>query len=151
MSAKPQPFKLQTVLDYRSEQLDAAQQALATEENKKQQLTQQLQQYDTMITETLNTQSQSLANGELPLEKLQAFPNYLIRLKQDRSQIYHQLLAHEQQLLQAREKLKHAHIQQKSFQILKDKHQQRVEQAQHKADETLMNDIALNRSSRKKA
>lgn len=131
-------------MDYRAEQLDRIQQKVAVEEQQRLLILKHIQEYDTLIEQSLKEQS-SLLQTEINPAQLQNFPNYLWRLKQFRFQEYQALQAQENKLHAMREELKQALIKKKSLDILKEKDHARYQHQLDKAEEELMAEIALNR------
>lgn len=148
IAPKQYRFKLQAVLDYRSDQLAQVQQRVAVEEQKRLHLLQRIQETDAFITQAFQEQQQVLTEPVLDPLRLQGFPNYIWRLKQDRFQIFQALQQQEQKLQAMREELKQAMIKKKSLDILKDKDQARYRKQLDKAEEEFLAEIALNRATR---
>lgn len=141
-------FRLQTVLDYRAEQLNRAQQRVAEEEKKRLDILQRIQEYDAAIEQALLEQQQAVSEARLDPVKIRNFPNYLWRLKQFRFQEHQLLLQQEQRLALAREELKQALIRKKSLDVLKDKDYARYRKKIEKAEEEFLAELALNRKIR---
>ncbi|HEY9686353.1 MAG TPA: flagellar export protein FliJ [Coleofasciculaceae cyanobacterium] len=138
-------------MDYRSEQLNQAQQKLAEEEQKRFRILQRIREYDTFIEQAFLDQQQALSEPVLDAGRLQGFPNFIWRLKQSRFQEHQALQVQEQKLLGVREELKQALIKKKSLDILKEKDQARYRKKIEKAEEEFLAELALNRLSRQGA
>lgn len=139
---------MQTVLDYRAEQLTRIQQKAAEEEHKRLQIVQRIQEYDALIEQSFLDQQTLLSGESLNLAQAQNFPQYVLRLKQYRFQEFRYLQEHEQQLLHIREALKQAHIRKKALEILKDKDYDKYRKHLEKAEEEFLAELALTRSQR---
>jgi len=143
-------FRLQTVLDYRTEQLDQAQQAVAREQTRLNALKQQLAETDTFIETTLQEQAERQRSEDFDIAQAVAFPHYLIRLKEQRAQQYQAIQQQEIVLNQTRQALKEALIQKKSLDCLKDKQQTQHNQQIEKHQEQVLEEIALNQFYRRR-
>ncbi|MEM0951568.1 MAG: flagellar FliJ family protein [Cyanobacteria bacterium P01_H01_bin.74] len=139
---KGQAFRLQAILDYRIEQRNSAQQALAIEEQKKQAILSQIQQLESLIETTIEGQSQTLQNGSISLEVLRNLPDYLFRIKASLDPLLIQLEHQKKKAAIAQEHLSQTLIRQKTLENLKDKHDREQKHKEQKADEDLMNEIA---------
>lgn len=139
---------MQSVLDYRSEQLNRIQQRVAEEEKKRLEILHRLEEYDQVIQQAFLDQQQALDEPTLDPARLQTFPNYLWRLKQQRFQEHQQLLQQEHRLSRVREELKQALIQKKSLDVLKEKDYARYRKKIEKAEEEFLAELALNRRTR---
>lgn len=148
IASKQYRFKLQAVLDYRDEQLTQIQQRVSVEEHKRLLILKRIQEADTLIEMAFQEQQQLLTQSNLNLNQIQAFPNYLWRLKQSRFQEYQVLQSQERKLQIMREELKQAHIRKKSLELLKEKDQARYRQQLEKDEEAFMAEIALQRRYR---
>ena len=145
---KPYRFKLQTVLDYRAEQLNQIQQKLAIEEQKRLKILQRIAEYDAFIAQAFRDQQQALTEAVLDTPRVQDFPHFLWRFKQNRFQEHQALQAQEQIILQIRDELKQALIKQKSLEVLKDKDQTRYRQKIEKTEQEFLEELTLNRMNR---
>ena len=135
------------MLDFRADELDAARQAVAQEEQKRLALVNRIAEYDAAIAQAL--QEEQEARASLNPITAQHFPNYLWRLKQQRAEVHQQLQAQEKVLLQVRETLKQAHIKVKTLEHLKEKEHTRYQKQLEKHEEAFLSEIALNRHYRK--
>lgn len=142
---------MQTVLDYRAEQLNRVQQKVAEEEHKRLLILQRIQEADQLIEQSFQEQSAALHSTSFNPIQFQNFPNYLFRLKQMRFQEFQNLQLQDRKLLIMRDELKQAHIKKKALDILKEKDQIRYRQNLEKAEEEMMAEIALNRTYRQGA
>jgi flagellar export protein FliJ len=140
-------FRLQTVLDYRIDQVRRIQQTLAVEEHKRLQRVRRIEEYDVFIEQAFVEQQAALAAPQPDMAGAQQFPHYVLRLKQERYQEQLALQAHEQQLRTLREALKQAMIRQKSLDVLKEKGALRHRQALEKAEEAALEDLFLCRKA----
>lgn len=139
-------FKLQAVLDYRIEQLNLVQQRIAEEEQKRLQIQNRIRECDAFIEHTFREQQRALTETILDPMKLQAFPDYIWRLKQQRFHEYQSLQMQDARLQKVREELKQALIKKKSLEILKDKDYTRYKKQMDKIEEEFLSEIALTRS-----
>lgn len=137
------------MLEYRTEQLTKVQQKLAEEEQKRFGILQRIQEYDAFIEQAFRDQQEALGESVLDPAKLQGFPNYIWRLKQNRFQEHQELQVQERKLLTVREELKQALIKKKSLDVLKDKDQARYRKKIEKAEEEFLAELALNRIARR--
>ncbi|MGE0200053.1 MAG: flagellar export protein FliJ [Candidatus Melainabacteria bacterium] len=143
-------FRLQTVLDYRTEQLDQAQQAVAREQTRLNDLRRQLSETDTFIESTLQQQAERQQSGDFDIAQAVAFPLYLIRLKEQRALQYQAILQQETLLNEARAALQEALIRKKSLDCLKEKQQTQHTRQIEKHQEQALEEIALNQFYRKR-
>ena len=127
--------------------MNKVQQKVAEEEQKRVIILNRINEYDTVIAQSLREQ-QTLHQGALDPTHLQNFPNYLWRLKQDRFQTFQSLEAQEKVLLTVREELKQAMIKKKSLDLLKDKDLTQYRKQIEKAEEEFLAEIAINRAVR---
>ncbi len=141
-------FRLQSVLDYRTDQLDLVQQKVAQEESKRLDLLKRIQEYDEAIEHAFQEQQRLLDTPALDLNTVQNFPNYIWRLKQFRFQEFQALQQQETILATVREELKQALIKKKSLDVLKEKEHTRYRKKLEKAEEEFLSEITLNRMSR---
>lgn len=147
-SLKKFQFKLQTVLEYRRDQVDVAQQAVSKEERVYQEILQHINEYDQLIATAFKDQEAMLRQPHINIAQAQAFPNYIWRLKQFRFEAYQQLRHQEDILLVKRGELKQALIKQKSLEILKEKAEGRYKKALEKAEDDLLSEMTLNKIAR---
>lgn len=139
---------MQTVLDYRTEQLNHIQQKAAIEEQKRLSILRRIQEYDALIEQSFRDQQALFQQGTLDLTQAQSFPDYVLRLKQYRFQEFGALQAQERQLVAIRNDLKQAHIRKKSLEVLKDKDYTRYQKQVEKVEEEFLAEIALMRSQK---
>ena len=152
IALKPFQFRLQSVLEYRQEQLDQIQLAVGKEEQVRVRILQQIQEADQLIETVLSNQQHAVQSGEaLDMVQLQSFPHYLWRLKQDRFQHYTTLQQQEARLAVMREELKQAHIRTKALETLRDKDKQQYKKTIDKAEEHILEEIALQQRIRRAA
>lgn len=145
---KQYQFKLQTVLDFRTEQFHQVQQKVAEVESEKFKILTRIQEYDAVIEQAFLHQQTQMEQGSLELSQLQNFPDYIWRLKQLRFETFQAMQRQEEILLTVREELKQALIKKKSLEILKDKSYSEYRIQIEKAEEEFMAEIALNRNIR---
>lgn len=143
-------FKLQTVLDYRSSQVDQAQQMVAKELHICTQITERINKLDQTIEQVLLDQQTALAQNQLDISTAQAFPHYVMRLKQQRFIEYTTLQQREEILNQTRELLKQAMIKQKALEKLKEKQQSNFSNALEKHEEAFLAELSLNKIARQR-
>ena len=138
-------FRLQAVLDYRTEQMNRMQQKLAIEEHKRMQIVQRIREYDELIQDSFRQQQELLGAQSLDLAEIQQFPHYVLRLKQGRYQEQLALQEQERHLRLLREEMKQAMIRKKSLDLLKDKGLKKHRTAMEKAEEDALADLVLAR------
>lgn len=141
-------FKLQTVLDFREKQLDQVQQILAAEEKKKADLLNQLHEIDLVIEQSMQDQQENLSQSTVDPTLSRLFPHYLMKLKQDRFQVYRRVLAQEDQLNRVRLEVQQALIKKKSLEMLKSKQEKDFLKKVESAEAAFLDEIALNRKYR---
>lgn len=142
-------FKLQTVLEFRTKQLDEVQQAFAEELQKRQELLKHVQEYDGLITKTIADQQVLMSSGEFDVFQAQQFPQFLLRLKQQRFETSHKLQIQEEIVAIKRSELKEAVIKKKSLELLKAKAQKAFNNAILKQEEEMLAEISLNKIARR--
>lgn len=142
-------FKLQTVLDYRSKQLDQVLQRVALVEQERVRIANRLDEYDQVITQAFAQQQHTEQSGTLNLMQRQTFPDYIWRLKQQRFQTLQDLQHIDQRLQHMRHELHQALIKKKALETLKDKDHARYRQQLEKAEEEFLAELALNRAARR--
>lgn len=140
-------FRLQTVLDYRADQVRRIQQTLAVEEHKRLHYVRRIREYDALIEQAFVERQAALSVPHPDMAEAQQFPHYVLRLKQERYQEQLALQAHEHHLRALREELKQAMIRQKSLDVLKEKGALRHRQALEKAEEAALEDLFLCRKA----
>ena len=138
-------FALQTVLDYRGEQVNLIQQKVAEVEQKRVAILQRIEEYDQAIGAAFLEQQQSLQETVLDITRARNFPGYLWNLRQQRFQEYQKLQEAERHLAVVREQLKQAQLKKRSLEVLKEKDYIKYKQKVEKAEEEFMSEIALNR------
>lgn len=139
-------FKLQAVLEYRSDQLDLVQQKVAEEEKKRFDILARIHEYDAMIEQALAEQTEFLRQPHLDPARAASFPAYLFRLKQYRFFEYEALKEQEKRLSEVRKELQEALIKKKSLEKLKEKEQARYDKRLAKAEEEFLSELALRRA-----
>ena len=144
----PYRFKLQTVLDYRDEQLNRVQQKMAEAEGQRLEILKRIQAYDNMINQAFQDQQSLHTQTILDPVLMRQFPQYIWQLRENRFQELQVLQAHEEVLLRIREELKQALIRKKSLVILKEKDEERTRQRIEKAEEEFLSELALRRASK---
>lgn len=141
-------FKLEAVLVYRREQVDLVRQALAEQERTHREILQRIAECDGIIANALSEQQTRMigeCDGELDLKQAQYFPQYLLRLKEQRFQEYQRLQQQEQIILETRTVLKDALVKQKALEVLKEKQEKRFIKAIEKAEEEVLADLVMGR------
>jgi flagellar export protein FliJ len=138
-------FRLQAVLDLRMEELNRTQQRVATEELKRVQILQRIQEADHLISQAFEEQKTALNATGPDFNSIQQFSYYLTRLKQTRFQEQTSLQNHERTLTVVREELKQAMIRKKALETLKENGMREHRQAVEKAEEENLAEIALMR------
>jgi flagellar protein FliJ len=138
-------FRLQAVLDYRTEQMNRMQQKLAIEEHKRMLVVQRLHEYDDLIEDSFRQQQALLGANSFDLNEVRQFPHYVLRLKQSRYQEQLVLQEQERHLRVLREEMKQAMIRKKSLELLKDKGLQTHRFEMEKAEEEALADLVLAR------
>ena len=142
-------FSLQTVLDYRKDQVDLVQQKLAGEERIRQDILQRLREFDQLIEQAIDDQREVLNQSRIDIRQAQYFPQYLMQLKERRFYEVQRLQQQEAILLQIRQELKQALIKMKSLDVLKDKQHNQFLRAIDKAEEETLSDITMARIARR--
>ena len=148
IALKKYRFRLQTVLDLRSSELDLARQRVADEERKRLGIQERIAQYDQMIEQAFAEQQQRLNDPELDIAQACEFPNYIWRIKQFRFEEYTRLEKQEKILAEAREQLRQFMIRKKSMDVLKTKDQERFNQKIDKLEDDFLSELALTRYHR---
>ncbi|MEB3287712.1 MAG: hypothetical protein VKJ04_09440 [Vampirovibrionales bacterium] len=142
-------FKLQTVLDFRIKQLDEAQQAFAREEHQRQLMIQRIAECDQVIEGAIEDQQARMTSGEIDISHALQFPQFLLRLKQQRAEEYQKLKVQEEIILFKRNELKEAIVKKKSLEILKQKAQKAFDTKVLKMEEDMLSEISLNKIARR--
>ena len=138
-------FRLQTVLDYRSDQLELVQQKVAEQEAIRADMLQKIKEYDRLIEVAFQEQQEALISGFNP-DTAGAFPNYIWRLKHLRFQEHQNMENHEVQILNPiRMELKQALIKKKSLDLLKAKQEKEYIKAIDKEEELYLAELTQNR------
>lgn len=140
-------FKLQSVLDYRERQLNAVQQKVAQEENRRMQIVSRIAECDTVIGEAFREQQISMA-GELDLMRMQNFPHYILRLREQRAEACQALRVQERRVAVVREELHQALIRKKALETLKNKDFARYRREAEQVEAAFLEEIALSRAVR---
>lgn len=139
-------FRLQTVLDFRAEQVNRIQLKVAQEERKARAIQDKIQAIDTGVVTAIADQNRMMSdpNGWDPILG-KGLVNYLQLLRQYQ-QTYRQMLARQDQVLNTvRQELRQAVIGQKSLEILKEKEARRHRRNMEKTEENFLSELALNR------
>lgn len=142
---KPYRFRLQTVLDYRSEQVNLIQQQVAEAEAARMIILNRIQEYDQAIEQAFADQQQMMNDSVLDVARAQTFPGYVWRLRQFRFQEFQVLQQQERRVAIIREQLKQAQIKKRALEVLKDKDLAKYKKQVEKAEEAFLEEIALNR------
>ena len=150
IALKQYRFRLQTVLDVRTDELELVQQRVATEERKCLEITQRITEYDQMLEQAFIQQQQRLNEPELDIVQAREFPNFIWRLKQFRFEEHRNLEQQEKVLSEVREALRQAMIRKKSLEVLKEKDQKKFYKQIDKLEEEFLSEMALNRYQRQK-
>lgn len=142
-------FRLQTVLDYRSDQLELVQQKVAEQQAVRNELIRKIEEYDRLIAVAFQEQQEALMSGFNP-DTANNFPNYIWRLKHLRFQEHQSMQNHEIQVLNpAKQELKEALVKKKSLDLLKEKQEKEYLKAIDKEEELYLAELTQNRFYRK--
>jgi flagellar export protein FliJ len=139
-------FKLQAVLDFRSEQVDRIQLQVAEEEKKRGEILARIEESEVAIQHSLAEQQQVLSASKLDPSQAQVFSGYLRRLRLKVFQEQRALALQEQRIREVRETLKQALIKKKALELLKEKEWTRFKKTVEKAEEAFLSELALNRT-----
>ena len=143
-------FKLQTVLELRTQQLEQVQQKIAVEEQKRMSFVQQINSLTQTINHAFDEQNaQYEANPIVDIHASARFSQYIHRLKTQRLLQYRLLQQQEHQMLSIRQELQYYLIKKKSLEKLKEKHHKQFLKMVEHEEEKFLSEIALNMANRK--
>lgn len=145
ISLKGFQFKLQTVLEFRTKEVDQLQQKVAEAEKIRVDIIKKIIETESTLENAFVEQGQTLENGGLDAYRSEVFYGYINHLRNLRAKQQIELSHQTQRVQQAREILKKALIKQKSLEILKEKEYKKFNKQLEKAEELFLAELAQNR------
>ncbi len=141
-------FKLQAVLDYRSEQLERVQQKVAQEEKNRMDIVHKIEGIDQTVQQAFEDYNKTLQQQSLDVVTSRQFSQY-VELKKAKRKIYESHLCEQEKVLNKNRLELQAHlIRKKSLDLLKEKHYKQFLKNIEKEEEKFLSEIALNRMAR---
>ncbi len=135
-------FRLQTLLEYRTRQLESAQQVFAQEALKAQAISERIDACDAQMAQALEDQS---GLGVIHPESVAIFANYLVQVRQEKQRQQAALQVQNTVVDAERDRLKDALLRQKALENLKKTHHQRYRTLLEKVEAMALEELAQNR------